>query len=166
MRDDSLLKGAVLEKDSQDGPAAVSVLHADLAWDSEVLLEDVNLTVCRGRHIAITGAVGSGKSLLLHAILGEVQPKAGNIHVTGVGMAYCGQTAWMENLSPHDNIFRWVPVDNSWHQRIIDACALREFMDSRARSDETIGTGGAKISGGEKQRLVRGFPHPSLCSGS
>ena len=37
MRNDSLLKGGVLEKDSQDGPAAVSVLHADLAWDSEVL---------------------------------------------------------------------------------------------------------------------------------
>ena len=158
-------KGAALEKDPLDRPAAVSVLHADLAWDTEVLLKDVNLTVFKGRHVAITGAVGSGKSLLLHAILGEVQPKAGSIHLTGVGMAYCGQTAWLENLSSYENAFRWVPVDDAWHQQVIDACALREFMDSRTRPDETIGTNGAKISVGEKQRLVRAFSHPSLCSG-
>ena len=153
-RDDIFLRGMVAERVPLHGPV-VSISNADLAWDSEILLKGVNLTIPRGRHIAITGAVGSGKSLLLNAILGEVHPITGNIQVQGIRVAYCSQTVWLENLTPYENVFRWATADDTWYRRVVDACALTEFMDSRISSGETIGTSGAKVSGGEKQRLVR-----------
>ena len=165
LRDSILLRGTILRKDPLGGPI-VSISNADLAWDNDVLLKGLNLTITRGQHIVITGSVGSGKSLLLNAILGEVEPRAGSIQVQGVGVAYCGQTVWLENLTPYESVFRWAAADNAWYRRVIDACALREFMDSRISSDETIGTSGAKISGGERQRLVRTylpFPRSRAC---
>lgn len=147
---------------SRDRPI-VAIQNANLGWDAETILKDINMNVAKGQHIAITGAVGSGKSLLLNAILGEVQPTAGSIHVGGIGISYCSQTAWLENRTARENAFRCVPHDEMWYQRVIDACALREFLGSQP-PDETIGTSGARISGGEKQRLVRtGFISISTC---
>ncbi|KAK3313259.1 putative ATP-binding cassette transporter [Apodospora peruviana] len=131
----------------------VSVQTADIGWDERVLLRNVNLEVTRGQHVAIIGPVGSGKTLMLQAILGEVNPRAGNIRLQpGVSVGYCTQTAWLENLSAENNAFRCAPNDSAWRERVIDACALRDLLDSEIPGT-TIGSGGAKISGGEKQRL-------------
>lgn len=143
-------------------PLIVSIQDADIAWDEKDLLKNVNLQVAKGQHIAITGSVGSGKSLLLQAMLGEVAPKSGSIHIRpGVSVGYCTQTAWLENLSVRDNAFRGAPEDPAWRERVIDACALRELLASEV-AGSTIGSGGSKISGGEKQRLVSIVP-PDAC---
>lgn len=144
---------AVSPDTPQNGPI-VSIRNADLGWGEGVLLKRINMDVAKGEHIAITGVVGSGKSLLLNSILGEVRPKAGSVHVRGIGVAYCSQTTWLENLTAHENVFRRAAEDEAWYERVIDACALRDFLHSQ-QSGETIGTSGAKISGGERQRLVR-----------
>lgn len=160
-------KQAASSKSPQTLPI-VSICNADLGWDEEVLLRGINLDIAKGEHIAITGVVGSGKSLLLNSILGEVGPKAGSIYVGGIGVAYCSQKTWLENLTAHENVFRRAADDEAWYERVIDACALRDFLHAQP-SGETIGTSGAKISGGEKQRLVRTIftfiqNHQAICS--
>lgn len=136
-------------------PLILSINNADIAWDEKDLLKNINLQITKGQHIAITGPVGSGKSLLLQALLGEMAPKSGSIHISpGISVGYCTQTAWLENLSVRDNAFRGAPEDNAWRERVIDACALRELLASEV-AGSTIGSGGSRISGGEKQRLVR-----------
>lgn len=144
--------------ESASGSLILSIKDADIAWDEKGMLKNVNLQVTKGQHIAITGPVGSGKSLLLQAMLGEVTPKSGSIHILpGVCVGYCTQTAWLENLGARDNAFRGAPEDSAWRERVIDACALRELLASEV-TGSTIGSGGSKISGGEKQRLVSIFP--------
>lgn len=43
------------------------------------VLRDINLEICRGRHYALTGANGSGKSSLLRLIHGDLWPASGRI---------------------------------------------------------------------------------------
>jgi len=47
------------------------------------VLDNLNLTIERGEHIAITGASGSGKSTLLHILAGLERPSAGQVYVLG-----------------------------------------------------------------------------------
>lgn len=135
------------------GNPIIKITGGCFGWDEKILVKDVNLSVSKGDHIVITGAVGSGKSLLLQAIIGETQAISGNIRVWDDSIAYCGQTPWLENSTPRENALRGAPDDEIWQEKVIDACALRELFEAKAPG-ETIGSGGAKISGGERQRLV------------
>ncbi|TGO16824.1 hypothetical protein BTUL_0024g00700 [Botrytis tulipae] len=121
--------------------------------DSKTDLHDINFEIAAGQHVAVTGPVGCGKSLLLQAILGEVELKAGTMHVGGIGIGYCSQNPWLENVSAHENAFRSAPSDKTWEKLVADSCDLGELL-SMESSHQTIGSGGAKISGGERQRLA------------
>lgn len=73
---------------------AVCVRNADFAWESgkgtTPILRDINLEVKSGQLIAITGRVGSGKSSLLSAILGEMEKLRGYVGICG-DVAYTSQ---------------------------------------------------------------------------
>lgn len=142
-----------VDSESLVGNPIIKITDGFFGWDDKVLVKGVNLSVSKGDHIIITGAVGSGKSLLLQAIIGETQAISGNIRIGNDSIAYCGQTPWLENSTPRENALRGAPDDQIWQEKVIDACALRELFEAKV-SDETIGSGGAKISGGERQRLV------------
>ena len=43
-------------------------------------LENINLTIQRGQHIALVGKTGAGKSTLVNLLLGFTQPASGEIH--------------------------------------------------------------------------------------
>lgn len=52
--------------------------------------------------IAVVGRVGSGKSSLLSALLGEMEKLRGYVGVKGQ-VAYVPQQAWIQNMSLRDN---------------------------------------------------------------
>ncbi|KAK1757795.1 P-loop containing nucleoside triphosphate hydrolase protein [Echria macrotheca] len=138
-----------------DVPAVV-IKDADIGWeDQQPLIKNLHLVIPRGKHVAITGPPGSGKSLLLMAILGEITPKSGSVDIPGdLSIGYCAQNAWIENLSAKDNIFRGgVSDDPVWKDEVIDACAVRGVINGSGQGS-TVGSGGARLSGGEKQRLA------------
>lgn len=144
------------ENDDSDSPPrkpVIEIINGCFGWDDKVLIKDVNLRLRKGEHVVITGVVGSGKSLLLQAIIGETQALSGSIRTGDDRIAYCGQTPWLENSPARENAIRGAPNDAAWQEKVIDACALRELLEAKS-TDETIGSNGAKISGGERQRLV------------
>jgi len=60
---------------------AVFLDSQEISWDnctSKVTLRNINLSVRKGEKVAICGEVGSGRSTLLGAILGEVP------YITGI----------------------------------------------------------------------------------
>ncbi|KAI1123876.1 putative ATP-binding cassette transporter [Nemania abortiva] len=140
--------------ETTDGDPILSIRHGSFGWSDQTLLKDIDLDVSAGQHVVITGPVGCGKSLLLQAILGELEPRSGEIVLHDTSLAYCGQVPWLENATARSNALRCAPTnDDSWHRRVIEACALRQFLDSQ-ESTKTIGSNGASISGGERQRLA------------
>lgn len=57
------------------------------AFGKNVIHDDLDLDVFRGEVLAIVGGSGTGKSVLLNAIIGLVKPRAGRIEVLGQDMA-------------------------------------------------------------------------------
>ncbi|KAF7880654.1 uncharacterized protein EAF02_007500 [Botrytis sinoallii] len=133
--------------------SVLSMRYASFGWGTEISLHDINFEIAAGQHVAVTGPVGCGKSLLLQAILGEVELKTGTMHVGGIGIGYCSQNPWLENVSAHRNAFRSAPSDKSWENLVADSCDLGGLLSIES-SHQTVGSGGAKISGGERQQIA------------
>lgn len=62
---------------------ALEFRHVSLSFDERVVLDDLSFQLRRGQMLFITGASGSGKSLLLHLAMGLIRPDAGQIFVEG-----------------------------------------------------------------------------------
>ncbi len=63
--------------------------------DGYVIHRDVNLCVDAGEVMALIGASGAGKTLLLREIIGLQKPSSGEIQVFGQSLAQSGQKAYM-----------------------------------------------------------------------
>ncbi|XP_036402430.1 canalicular multispecific organic anion transporter 1-like [Megalops cyprinoides] len=134
---------------------AVSVCDATFAWerDAEPVLKSMSLDIKPGRLVAVVGAVGSGKSSLVSAMLGEMHSLKGYVNIKG-SVAYVPQQAWIQNATLRDNILFGSPLEDSRYHRVLDACALRPDLELLPGGDETeIGEKGVNLSGGQKQRV-------------
>ena len=66
-----------------DAPPALTVRDLTVAYQEEPVLWDIDLTVPSGILMGIVGPNGAGKTTLLQAILGIVEPAAGQVRVFG-----------------------------------------------------------------------------------
>ena len=126
-------------------------------------LRDVNLAVRPGELVCVVGRVGSGKSSLLAAALGEMSRckdeggagGGGSVHCLGGRVAYVAQQAWIANATLKDNILFGAPLDAARWESTLDACCLRPDLAALAAGAETeIGEKGINLSGGQKQRVA------------
>uniref|UniRef100_A0A669C4I6 Multidrug resistance-associated protein 1 n=1 Tax=Oreochromis niloticus TaxID=8128 RepID=A0A669C4I6_ORENI len=112
---------------------------------------ELNINIPEGSLVAVVGHVGSGKSSLLSALLGEMDKLEGS--VTG-SVAYVPQQAWIQNSSLKDNIIFGHERRQSWYQHVVEACALQPDLEILPAGDDTeIGEKGVNLSGGQKQRV-------------
>jgi zinc transport system ATP-binding protein len=61
----------------------IDIKNASFAYDRQMILENINLSVEEKDFLAIIGPNGGGKSTLLKLILGILKPKKGSISVLG-----------------------------------------------------------------------------------
>ena len=122
--------------------------------DAEVfLLKTVNVRIDRPQNVMITGPVGSGKSSLLLAILGELSISKGIMERKGK-MAFVGQSPWVFSGTLRDNITFHRPFDATKFQTTVEACALRKDIEQFPDGDlTTVGERGVVLSGGQKARV-------------
>ncbi|XP_051945451.1 canalicular multispecific organic anion transporter 1 isoform X1 [Xyrauchen texanus] len=150
---DDLDTMAVSHDDSYS--AAVSMTDGTFAWerDTEPVLKNLSLDIHAGRLVAVVGAVGSGKTSLISALLGEMHNLKGHINIKG-SVAYVPQQAWIQNDTLKNNILFGSQLDEKQYQAVVDACALRPDLDLLPGGDQTeIGEKGINLSGGQKQRV-------------
>ncbi|KAL3882083.1 hypothetical protein ACJMK2_028455 [Sinanodonta woodiana] len=141
--------------ESSGGQNSILIEDGVFTWDSgiENSLTSINLKIPQGSLIAVVGQVGSGKSSLLSAILGEMEKISGNIAVVG-STAYVSQQAWIQNATLRNNILFGEKFDCRRYWKIVEACALSHDLDLLPANDATeIGEKGINLSGGQKQRL-------------
>ncbi|KAL2913384.1 hypothetical protein HK105_207129 [Polyrhizophydium stewartii] len=116
-------------------------------------LDSLTLRIPRGKLVAVVGTVGSGKSSLLNALVGEMRRTAGSLTFRGT-VGFCQQQAWIQNASVKDNILFGQPLDAAKYARVVRACALESDLAILPAGDATeIGERGINLSGGQKQRV-------------
>ncbi|KAF9911176.1 hypothetical protein BX616_010647 [Lobosporangium transversale] len=123
--------------------------------EAKPLLQDINLKIPRGSLVAIVGRVGSGKSSLLQAIVGNMNKCQGQGQVIrGATVSYASQAPWIQNATIRNNILFDTPFENERYWRVIEACLLEKDLSNMPFGDQTeIGERGVNLSGGQKARL-------------
>ncbi|PHH60274.1 hypothetical protein CDD81_1902 [Ophiocordyceps australis] len=178
----SYLDGPEMVKTVSPGPD-VAFENASVAWpvDTETadkdrfILRNLDLSFPRGELSIISGKTGTGKSLVLSALLGEVDLLEGSIYMPSTvpplerndgkahpgnwilegSVAYVAQTPWLESASLRDNILFGLPLVQERYAKVLDVCALRKDLDMLADGDETeLGANGINLSGGQKWRVT------------
>uniref|UniRef100_A0A8C8E472 ABC-type glutathione-S-conjugate transporter n=1 Tax=Oryzias sinensis TaxID=183150 RepID=A0A8C8E472_9TELE len=133
----------------------VVIENGTFSWSKEgpPCLKRISVRVPRGSLVAVVGHVGSGKSSLLSAMLGETEKRSGQVTIKG-SVAYVPQQAWIQNATVQDNILFGREKLKTWYQRVLEACALLPDLDILPAGDATeIGEKGLNLSGGQKQRV-------------
>jgi ABC-type multidrug transport system fused ATPase/permease subunit len=120
------------------------------------ILQNINFTLESGKSLAIVGRVGSGKSILLETMLGEINGngsvwmKENKSHI-----AYVQQQPFIMNATVRENIIFGNPnVSKSAIDEAIRLCSFKSDLDLMPHGlDTEIGEHGINLSGGQKQRL-------------
>jgi len=135
-------------------------------------LDGVSFTARRGEIVAVVGPSGSGKSSLVHLLLGMYEPSGGRIRLlTDAGPVDPGelsldclrrqagivlQDVSLLNATVRELISGGDPaVGPEEVERAARAAAAAEFVEALPKGYDTpLGEGGAALSGGQRQRLV------------
>ncbi|XP_026752373.2 uncharacterized protein LOC113512651 [Galleria mellonella] len=140
-------KGNIQRHDSISSSGSVT-------QEEPFMLKDISLEIGRGEFIGIVGNVGSGKTSLLNAIIGEMVKTSGNIEILdGInGFGYVPQKPWLVRGTIRDNILFGKPYDEAKFRAVVDACALTEDLNILGWN-AYVGEGGCTLSGGQKARI-------------
>ncbi|KAF5937358.1 hypothetical protein HYC85_024864 [Camellia sinensis] len=153
-----LVDESVEREEACRGGIAVEVKDGAFSWDDEGgerIVKNLNLEIKKGQLAAIVGTVGSGKSSLLAAILGEMHKISGKVWARVCGTtAYVAQTSWIQNGTIQDNILFGSPINKERYSEVIRVCCLEKDLEMMEFGDQTeIGERGINVSGGQKQRI-------------
>jgi ABC-type multidrug transport system fused ATPase/permease subunit len=120
------------------------------------ILRNIDLEIKCGELICVVGPVGSGKSSLLAAILGEIQCWNGEVKMMLQGSkAYFPQQPWIQNATVRDNILFGALYDKARFEAVLDAVCLGPDLDLLPAGIETeVGEKGINLSGGQKARIA------------
>ncbi|TPX56169.1 hypothetical protein PhCBS80983_g04737 [Powellomyces hirtus] len=116
-------------------------------------LAHIDLEIKQREFVGVVGKVGSGKSSLLSALLGQMEKTMGHISIGGT-VVYVSQRAWIFQGTIRDNILIGRPYNTERYKTIVEACALSRDLELLAAGDKTeIGERGVNLSGGQRQRV-------------
>ena len=81
--------------------------------DRNVALDNVSLTFSVGQLYCVIGKVGSGKSALLQAIIGELPLSSGEMELSYKSISYAAQDPWIMDGTARENICMGLDFDSS-----------------------------------------------------
>ncbi len=151
-------------------PADIIFEKVDVALGGHAILNEVDLHIPAGAHVAVVGRSGAGKSSLLGLLLGWYEPIAGRVWVDRAPLdaAALGrlrqETAWLDpavhlwNQPLFDNLLYGAGAEGaSVLPQAIDTAELRDVIGVLPAGLQTpLGEGGRLVSGGQGQRVRLG----------
>ncbi|KAI0012108.1 canalicular multispecific organic anion transporter 1 [Xylariaceae sp. FL0662B] len=156
------LEAFMREPDKEEGSyndsttSEIEFRDASFAWPTnhKVVLRNLDLRFLPGLTV-IYGKVGSGKTALLEAVLGELNQVGGSCILPNDMVGYCAQSPWLQNMSIQDNILFNFPMDRARYNQVLDACELIPDLANLPHGDKSnIGENGIGLSGGQKARVA------------
>ncbi|KAL4454971.1 hypothetical protein ABPG74_006353 [Tetrahymena malaccensis] len=123
------------------------------------ILKNINITIPKGKLVAIIGDVGCGKSSLLQSVIGEMKYDDQNelnmpkVEING-DISLVNQKPWILNATVKDNIIFGFPFDEDKYEQCVKYACLKSDFKVLIDGDQTqIGEKGVNLSGGQKARV-------------
>ena len=123
-------------------------------------LRNLDFRVKKGSLTMIVGKIGSGKSSLIQALLGEMNTESSEEKPKAVrklkgSLAYIGQKPWIMNTTVKENILLGREYNHEFINKCLRYSALEEDISHWERGlDQIVGKKGVALSGGQKARLA------------
>ena len=131
----------------------IKIENGTFSWDTEPILKNINLEVEQSQLVGIVGVVGSGKSSLINALLGNMVTLKGSVSKIR-NAAYVPQEAWIQNASIRDNILFGEEYHRIPFNQVVRMSGLEADISTLPNKLGTIiGEKGVNLSGGQKQRV-------------
>lgn len=134
--------------------------YANAEGGDRPVFENLTFSLQRGRHYALVGSNGVGKSTLLKLLSGLVPPTAGTLRVDGGAMEFSGLRRIASLVPQQTELFEGtidanLDADMSNGQRVGGDSPLVELLfDPALQARSEVSEGGANYSGGQRQRIA------------
>lgn len=141
--------------------------NVSFKYSDKWILRNINLTIEKGKTIALVGQSGGGKSTLVDLIPRYYDVQEGEVLIDGINVKYLGihdlrclignvnQEAILFNDSFFNNIA--FGVDNATQEAVEEAARIANAYDFIMASEDKFNTGvgdrGCRLSGGQRQRI-------------
>lgn len=145
----------------------ITIENLDFAYKDDLVLNNINIEIPKGKKIALVGASGSGKSTLLDLIIRFFEPTRGTIYLDGVDIKEFDINSYrnlfgivsQESILFNDTIANNISFGlNASTEEIIKASkqanAFNFIVNLPNGFDTKIGDRGVTLSGGERQRIA------------
>ena len=153
----------------KEGKYVYEIKELSFGYSKELVLKDISLTIAKNEHIGIIGRTGTGKSTLLNILLGAVSAYKGEVCFYGSDMktlaqedvwkhiAYIDQNRYLMSGTVAYNIFQDNVVETNDVEDILRRTNLNKDIDKFENGlDTVVATGGANLSGGQKEKITMG----------
>jgi ABC-type multidrug transport system ATPase subunit len=140
-------------------------LPLPLLGSRKVLLDDVSITLRPGAFVAILGASGAGKTMLLRALSGQMQSQQGSVFYNGLNLVrHRHQFSTSTGFVPQDDIVHKnlsvedaleyaaglrLPCDTPPHELVARVDEVLEDVDLTDQRKQLI----SRLSGGQRKRV-------------
>ena len=164
---DSPLEDKLNAKTKESFNSKIKLDNVSFKYEEDLVLRNFDLTVAKGKSIALVGQSGSGKSTIANLVTRFYDVNEGNITIDGENIkdltkhslrnliGLVTQDSILFNDSIKNNVL--LGKENATDEEIIDALKIAnawEFVKDLPNGiDSNIGDSGNKLSGGQKQRI-------------
>ncbi|KAK8793492.1 hypothetical protein WA158_004851 [Blastocystis sp. Blastoise] len=134
---------------------SILIKDGQYGWDeNNIMFNNINLEIPKGKLVGISGKVGSGKSALLEAIIGTLYKKSG-LNVINGTVSYIPQQAWLLSNSIKENILFGKEYNEEKYKECLRLSCLDIDLGVIPAGDEAlVGNNGINLSGGQKMRIA------------
>lgn len=146
---------------------SIEFRNVSFAYEKEFVLRDINLTIEKGKTIALVGPSGGGKSTLADLVPRFYDPSVGDVLLDGVPLRNYELESLrkqmgvvtQESILFNDTIFNNIAfgMEHVREEDVIHASKVANAHDFIIQSENgyqtLIGERGSKLSGGQRQRI-------------
>lgn len=163
----SAIKSKPNAPDLKTFQSAITFKNVSFAYDTEKVLKNINLTIEKGKTLALVGPSGGGKSTLADLVPRFYDPTEGEVLIDGISLKdydlesirqHIGVVT-QESILFNDTIFNNIAfgMPHVSEADVIQAAKIanaHDFISQTENGYQTfIGERGSKLSGGQRQRL-------------
>jgi ABC-type multidrug transport system fused ATPase/permease subunit len=148
----------------------IQIRNVSLTYPNGIVpaIEDISLVIPSGTSVAFVGSSGAGKTTMIDVLLGVLIPDSGSVLVSGLppllavakwpgAVSYVPQDVVIAAGTIRENIALGYPIAEATNELVNSALKIAQLEDFVANLpdgiDTDVGERGAKISGGQRQRL-------------